>query len=372
MNKKQNIYFGLDQNLNISIIFPESNKGPKIFQQNLNFFEKNGFELKNPNFKNYTCDIKIKNIWEKWYLGWIVSYAINQNPHLRIQIRKQNNPHKINRIFGIKKFTNRNLLFLTENNLNIINKTEHNSSFMIALSKPLFWKRNGDFYYEHNSRARKTKILLFSDIQKIKSFDLNNFDNNTTLKKIDDLTLKNINIEIKSKIKQLKIELTKQHDNPTVFKPQKSNHEYLLQDQILDSDSDSYERITQTIQRKHQEKWRKRILLRFNNTCFVTGINNPSVVQACHIKPWRNCVKLEKIDLKNGILLSPTFHVLYDEGLITFLPNGKMLFSSKLNNHTINLIKQQFSKNINNFKNMITKTNSKYFEYHRNNIFKDK
>jgi predicted restriction endonuclease len=54
------------------------------------------------------------------------------------------------------------------------------------------------------------------------------------------------------------------------------------------------------------------------------------VLIASHIKPWNECDEFEKYDLYNGLLLSPNYDKLFDEYLISFDFEGKIMISNKL------------------------------------------
>ena len=65
--------------------------------------------------------------------------------------------------------------------------------------------------------------------------------------------------------------------------------------------------------------------------CRLTGIENPRLLTASHIKPWRLCTTaLERLDGANGLLLAPHVDRLFDRGYIGFTPTGSVLVSSKL------------------------------------------
>jgi predicted restriction endonuclease len=51
---------------------------------------------------------------------------------------------------------------------------------------------------------------------------------------------------------------------------------------------------------------------------------------ASHIVPWRDSNDEEKLDVNNGILLSPNYDALFDKHLISFMDSGDILLSDKL------------------------------------------
>jgi putative restriction endonuclease len=65
-------------------------------------------------------------------------------------------------------------------------------------------------------------------------------------------------------------------------------------------------------------------------SCRLTGITNPSLLIASHIKPWRSCTTAnERLDGMNGLLLTPDADLLFDRGFITFKDDGEVEVSSR-------------------------------------------
>lgn len=75
-----------------------------------------------------------------------------------------------------------------------------------------------------------------------------------------------------------------------------------------------------------QEKYRN-ALLEECPFCPITMINDERLLVASHIKPWAVCDEKEKIDPKNGFILSPLFDRLFDQGFITFTDDKHVDFS---------------------------------------------
>ena len=83
------------------------------------------------------------------------------------------------------------------------------------------------------------------------------------------------------------------------------------------------------------------------------------ILIASHIKRWSDCNEEERLDVNNGILLSPTFDSLFDKHLISFSDEGEIL----INTEEIglgNMLKLGF-----------TSFGSPYF-YHQSNYDKEK
>ena len=102
--------------------------------------------------------------------------------------------------------------------------------------------------------------------------------------------------------------------------------------------------------------------------CRVTGITDPRLLIASHIKPWSKSSDLEKLDGCNGLLLSPHVDRLFDKGLLTFADNGDVIFSAYLGTSVLDAWKIDATMNVGPFK----PEQSVYLEYHRSTVFKAK
>lgn len=70
---------------------------------------------------------------------------------------------------------------------------------------------------------------------------------------------------------------------------------------------------------------------RVERSCRLTGITNPSLLIASHIKPWRLCGSAhERLDGMNGLLLTPDADHLFDRGFISFKDDGEVMVSPRV------------------------------------------
>jgi 5-methylcytosine-specific restriction protein A len=76
-----------------------------------------------------------------------------------------------------------------------------------------------------------------------------------------------------------------------------------------------------------QGAYRKRIIHRWEYQYAVTGFKSLEVLIASHIVPWKDSTDTERLDVHNGILLSPTYDALFDRHLISFDNAGKIILS---------------------------------------------
>ena len=79
-----------------------------------------------------------------------------------------------------------------------------------------------------------------------------------------------------------------------------------------------------------QGYYRGQILTRWEKKCAITGLSITTVLIASHIHPWKDATDEERLDVGNGILLSPNLDALFDKHLISFEDNGKILISKLL------------------------------------------
>lgn len=127
------------------------------------------------------------------------------------------------------------------------------------------------------------------------------------------------------------------------------------------------EKIVEQKVRQGQSYFRN-ILLKEMKRCPITGIDDKRILVASHIKPWVHSNNEERVNAKNGILLSPLFDKLFDKGigLITFTLDKKIIISNKLSKENIarlNVLPDQVIENLD-----IT-GREEYLEYHRKYIF---
>lgn len=84
------------------------------------------------------------------------------------------------------------------------------------------------------------------------------------------------------------------------------------------------------VQRVGQEIFRAALLDYWGGRCPLTGVAEPRLLRASHIKPWAECASdAERLDVHNGLLLAAHLDAAFDAGLISFADDGTMMFSPK-------------------------------------------
>jgi putative restriction endonuclease len=87
-----------------------------------------------------------------------------------------------------------------------------------------------------------------------------------------------------------------------------------------------------TKQRIGQGFFRRAVLLNFDDKCCITGIADPSLLNASHIKPWSKDIR-NRHNPANGLCLSATFDRAFDRGLLTLDTSRNVVIADSLLNH---------------------------------------
>ena len=99
--------------------------------------------------------------------------------------------------------------------------------------------------------------------------------------------------------------------------------------------------------------------------CVLTNVQNKDLLIGAHIKPWTKSDDKEKIDVFNGLPLSPNADKIFELGLISFNEQGKLIKSSQLSNDDLSKLNINLDVTL-DFKD----EHFKYLNYHRLNKFK--
>lgn len=102
--------------------------------------------------------------------------------------------------------------------------------------------------------------------------------------------------------------------------------------------------------------------------CPITRINDERLLIASHIKPWAVSSDAEKIDPKNGYMLSPMFDKLFDRGFMTFTEDRRVHLSTMIspkNFERIGLKNNDFIQAL-----PMDEKRIQYLNFHHNSVFK--
>ena len=118
-----------------------------------------------------------------------------------------------------------------------------------------------------------------------------------------------------------------------------------------------------------QGKYRE-LMLQECPFCPITRINDERLLIASQAKPWAESNDREKIDPKNGLILSPLFDKLFDKGFMTFTDTKDLVLSNWITPSNY----KRMGLDINEHRHIeilpFDEARLKYIHYHREHIFK--
>lgn len=82
-------------------------------------------------------------------------------------------------------------------------------------------------------------------------------------------------------------------------------------------------------QRVKQSFFRRAVLSSYRNRCCITGLSEPRLLIASHIVPWSQD-KANRLNPSNGLCLSALYDRAFDQGLITFDEEWRVVLSAQL------------------------------------------
>jgi predicted restriction endonuclease len=120
------------------------------------------------------------------------------------------------------------------------------------------------------------------------------------------------------------------------------------------------------LQRRGQAVFRQALLDYWDGRCAVTGLNQTELLRASHIKPWTDCANdAERMDVFNGLLLTADWDAAFDAGLVTFDGDGATVFSPRLGEQALALLKQSGIR----AGRSLTQSHHRFLEWHATHVF---
>ncbi len=132
------------------------------------------------------------------------------------------------------------------------------------------------------------------------------------------------------------------------------------------------DRAVETTVRIGQAFFRSAVLSAYNERCCITGLSEPRLLVASHIKPWHK-YKQTRVNPRNGLLLSALHEKAFDIGLITINDDMTVRVSRK---HTVRN-DRFFSTSIECYDGKLIHQPEKFaperefLAYHREHIFQE-
>ncbi len=109
----------------------------------------------------------------------------------------------------------------------------------------------------------------------------------------------------------------------------------------------------------------RELLLRRYGKCSLCGVCNAALLNASHIKPWKDSLPEEKLDIDNGFLMCPNHDRLFDKGFISFADDGTILISDHLSQADRVFVNVSPKMKID-----LNEKNKEYLAFHREMVFK--
>lgn len=139
-----------------------------------------------------------------------------------------------------------------------------------------------------------------------------------------------------------------------------------VEELVADSSLSQTEKQAIVKARVGQGKFRANLFKKYDGKCLITGIDTPQLLIASHIKPWAVCSNEERLDVENGLLLSPNMDRLFDYGLMSFTNKGEIILSSFVGNENAKRLLIEHHQVV----DLKASDRLKYYlEYHRDVLF---
>jgi len=121
-----------------------------------------------------------------------------------------------------------------------------------------------------------------------------------------------------------------------------------------------------------QQRFKRDVLNDCGRVCPFTKITDESLLIAGHIKPWAKSNDEEKLDPKNGLLFTPTFDRMFNNGFISFKDDTKLIISPLVSHRTAELLGIQSNMELSiPLLGNSHKGRRDFMEYHRNFVYRD-
>lgn len=119
-------------------------------------------------------------------------------------------------------------------------------------------------------------------------------------------------------------------------------------------------------QRIGQEIFRNNLLVYWDSRCCISGLAQPELLRASHIRPWAKCeTDDQRLDVFNGLLLAAHLDAAFDAGFFTLNENGIVQTSSAMKPETKRLLGLDRPTKVRG----ITSRHRSYLEWHRRKCF---
>lgn len=114
-----------------------------------------------------------------------------------------------------------------------------------------------------------------------------------------------------------------------------------------------------------QDIFRRALVEYWAETCPLTGLSDPALLRASHMRPWAQCdTDAQRLDVHNGLLLSALWDAAFDAGLVTFDKLGGAMPSRRLSAEAYSKLGVERAPRL-----PMRQEHLPYLEYHRSHVW---
>lgn len=110
---------------------------------------------------------------------------------------------------------------------------------------------------------------------------------------------------------------------------------------LFDITKEGKDHVSQTKVRIGQDYYRKMIVSIYGGKCCVTGLDVPKLLRASHIIRWADD-KENRMNPENGLCLSGTYDLAFDQHLISFDEDYKMIVGKEIRDHFTSTVTRNY------------------------------
>lgn len=111
----------------------------------------------------------------------------------------------------------------------------------------------------------------------------------------------------------------------------------------FDITKEGKDQVSKTKVRIGQAYYRKMIVSLYGGKCCITGLDVPKLLRASHIIRWVDD-KDNRMNPENGLCLSGTYDLAFDQHLISFDEDYRMIVGSEISDHFTNTVTRDYFK----------------------------
>jgi putative restriction endonuclease len=121
-------------------------------------------------------------------------------------------------------------------------------------------------------------------------------------------------------------------DWPSVGNPFLSAEDKQLAEALLAVDSENRGDVLAAVAQRGRAQaiFREALLKAYGNRCAVCEVCHPDFLEAAHLIPWRVATEVQRVDVRNGLLLCRNHHVGFDRGWWKVYHDGKRFYPAAI------------------------------------------